>query len=109
MNFRKGKSREEPDINLIAFIDVLLVILIFFGEARWTDKSIEQGAHGDARPHESPWVMLGPLVVLAVLATVGGLIQLPFSESTTRLTHWLHPVVEPAEGIGEVDITGYEA
>ncbi|MGV3654697.1 MAG: ExbD/TolR family protein [Noviherbaspirillum sp.] len=29
MNFRKGKSREEPDINLIAFIDVLLVILIF--------------------------------------------------------------------------------
>jgi biopolymer transport protein ExbD len=29
MNFRKGKSREEPEINLIAFIDVLLVILIF--------------------------------------------------------------------------------
>ncbi|KRB73519.1 MULTISPECIES: ExbD/TolR family protein [Oxalobacteraceae] len=29
MNFRKGKGREEPDINLIPFIDVLLVILIF--------------------------------------------------------------------------------
>ncbi|MDB5825382.1 MAG: biopolymer transporter ExbD [Herminiimonas sp.] len=29
MNFRKGKSREDPDINLIPFIDVLLVILIF--------------------------------------------------------------------------------
>ncbi|OGB24735.1 MAG: biopolymer transporter ExbD [Burkholderiales bacterium RIFCSPLOWO2_02_FULL_57_36] len=29
MNFRKGKSREDPEINLIAFIDVLLVILIF--------------------------------------------------------------------------------
>lgn len=29
MNFRKGKSREEPEINLIPFIDVLLVILIF--------------------------------------------------------------------------------
>ena len=29
MNFQKGKSREDPEINLIAFIDVLLVILIF--------------------------------------------------------------------------------
>lgn len=30
MNFRKGlKSRSEPEINLIPFIDVLLVILIF--------------------------------------------------------------------------------
>lgn len=29
MNFRKGLRRDEPEINLIAFIDVLLVILIF--------------------------------------------------------------------------------
>jgi biopolymer transport protein ExbD len=29
MNFRKGKGREDLDINLIPFIDVLLVILIF--------------------------------------------------------------------------------
>lgn len=29
MNFRKGHGREDPEINLIAFIDVLLVILIF--------------------------------------------------------------------------------
>jgi biopolymer transport protein ExbD len=29
MNFRKGRHREEPEINLIPFIDVLLVILIF--------------------------------------------------------------------------------
>ena len=29
MNFRKGLRREEPEINLIAFIDILLVILIF--------------------------------------------------------------------------------
>jgi biopolymer transport protein ExbD len=29
MNFRRGKGREELDINLIPFIDVLLVILIF--------------------------------------------------------------------------------
>ncbi len=29
MNFRKGRGREAPEINLIPFIDVLLVILIF--------------------------------------------------------------------------------
>jgi biopolymer transport protein ExbD len=29
MNFRKGQRRSVPEINLIAFIDVLLVILIF--------------------------------------------------------------------------------
>jgi biopolymer transport protein ExbD len=29
MNFRRGSSREEPEINLIPMIDVLLVILIF--------------------------------------------------------------------------------
>lgn len=29
MNFQRGLTREEPEINLIAMIDVLLVILIF--------------------------------------------------------------------------------
>jgi len=29
MNFRKGRFRDEPEINLIPLIDVLLVILIF--------------------------------------------------------------------------------
>ena len=29
MNFRRGKQREEPEINLVPIIDVMLVILIF--------------------------------------------------------------------------------
>ena len=29
MNFRRGQRREDPEINLIPFIDVLLVVLIF--------------------------------------------------------------------------------
>lgn len=29
MDFRRGRSREEPEINLIPLIDVLLVIIIF--------------------------------------------------------------------------------
>ena len=29
MNFRKGRAREEPEINLIPLIDILIVVLIF--------------------------------------------------------------------------------
>jgi biopolymer transport protein ExbD len=29
MNFRRGSFREEPEINLVPFIDILLVIVIF--------------------------------------------------------------------------------
>ena len=29
MNFRRGRGREEPDINLIPLIDILIVVLIF--------------------------------------------------------------------------------
>jgi biopolymer transport protein ExbD len=29
MNFRRGHAREEPDINLIPLIDILIVVLIF--------------------------------------------------------------------------------
>jgi len=70
---------------------------VFFGEARWDDAHEEHGAHGDFHPHESPKIMLLPLVVLAVLSTVGGLIQMPFSDTTKRLEHWLAPVVEEGE------------
>ena len=49
------------------------------------------GAHGDFKPHESPRVMVLPLVVLAGLAAVGGIINLPFS-GFLHLEHWLEPV-----------------
>ena len=29
MNFRRGRGREEPEINLIPLIDILIVVLIF--------------------------------------------------------------------------------
>ena len=29
MNFQRGRKKEEPEINLVPMIDVLLVILIF--------------------------------------------------------------------------------
>ena len=51
--------------------------MVFFGKARWEDHAEEHGAHGEFKPHESPPVMLLPLVVLAGLSIVGGIIQLP--------------------------------
>jgi NADH-quinone oxidoreductase subunit L len=54
------------------------------------------GGHSE-RPHESPWIMLTPLVVLAGLAIAGGIMNLPFNSQTKRLEHWLEPVVEVGE------------
>ncbi|MEE9413673.1 MAG: proton-conducting transporter membrane subunit, partial [Acidimicrobiales bacterium] len=47
-------------------------------------------------PHESPWTMTIPLVVLAVLAIFGGLLNLPFSWNNNwlhHLEHWLEPTL----------------
>ncbi|MCH2416137.1 MAG: NADH-quinone oxidoreductase subunit L [Acidimicrobiales bacterium] len=72
---------------LTAFYMTRQVILTFFGKPRYLDA----GDDGEIKPHESPWTMTFPLVALAVLSVVGGLIQLPFSSSTKRLEHWLEP------------------
>ena len=82
---------------LTAYYMTRQVIMVFFGEARWRDAASEHGAHGDFHPHESPKVMLIPLVVLALLSVVGGAMQLPFSKNLHFLEHWLEPVVEEAE------------
>jgi NADH-quinone oxidoreductase subunit L len=42
-------------------------------------------------PHESPWTMTVPLVVLAVLAATAGLLNLPFPASWHFLENWLEP------------------
>ncbi|MGZ4766263.1 MAG: NADH-quinone oxidoreductase subunit L [Ilumatobacteraceae bacterium] len=78
---------------LTAYYMTRQVIMVFYGEARWHDRHEEQGAHGDFEPHESPAIMLLPLVVLAGLSIVGGAINLPFSHTTERLATWLEPVV----------------
>jgi NADH-quinone oxidoreductase subunit L len=103
---------------LTAYYMTRQVIMVFFGEARWKEKAHEADSHAggpghgdahghDAEPHESPWVMVLPLVVLAVLAAVGGVLNLPFSHSTEFLKTWLEPVVGEAErtlGKGTKDI-----
>jgi NADH-quinone oxidoreductase subunit L len=87
------------------------VFMVFFGEAKWEENRPEpvaaatadddadapavagaDGEHAAVHPHESPWTMTFPLVVLAVLAAVAGFINLPFSWYPHWLEDWLAPV-----------------
>ncbi|MBV8476809.1 MAG: NADH-quinone oxidoreductase subunit L, partial [Acidobacteria bacterium] len=36
------------------------------------DKHADPGSHGHGAPHESPWVMVVPLIILAILSFIGG-------------------------------------
>ncbi len=50
---------------ITAFYMTRLMLMTFFTKQRWAD-----GVH----PHESPWVMTAPLIVLAALSVLGGVL-----------------------------------
>jgi NADH-quinone oxidoreductase subunit L len=107
---------------LTALYMTRLVIMTFFGEAKWTsfanedeapevepgeEPVVTHGAHGEFKPHESPVIMLIPLVVLAVFGILAGGLQLPSllgvpDQAEHQLEEWLHPDV----AFGEADIAG---
>ncbi len=69
---------------LTAFYMFRLWFLTFFGDSR----------KPDAHPHESPWVMLTPLVLLALLSFAGGWIGIPKAlGGGDQFAHFLEPVV----------------
>ena len=75
---------------LTAFYMTRLMALTFWGKSR-VDKNIH--------PHESPWLMTVPLIVLAILSVVGGWVGIPhvISEQIGHIPnfweHWLQPVI----------------
>jgi NADH-quinone oxidoreductase subunit L len=78
---------------LTAFYMTRLVVIAFFGPAR--TKAAEH-------PHESPWHMTTPLVILAVLSCIGGVIGLKgfyhgWSTSVAENIHFVAPfkITEP--------------
>jgi NADH-quinone oxidoreductase subunit L len=54
--------------------------------------------------HESPSAITIPLIVLAVLATVGGFVGIPevFAKDSHWLEHWLAPIFESSKSLVEV-------
>ena len=51
--------------------------------------------HGTFKPHESPWTMTVPLVVLAILSTFGGLLGVPYALSGGAIDNYFEHTLEP--------------
>ncbi|MET0911985.1 MAG: NADH-quinone oxidoreductase subunit L, partial [Acidimicrobiales bacterium] len=99
---------ESPALWVLGLITALLtafymsrqVFLVFFGQARWNDPlpgEDPEEPREEIHPHESPWTMTLPLIVLAGLAAVAGFINLPFTDDSQVFEHWMEPVVEVGE------------
>ena len=73
---------------LTAFYMFRLVSLTFEGEERFSH---------DVHPHEAPKTMTIPLIVLAILSTIGGVVGIPRSLfGGNGIEHWLEPVFASA-------------
>jgi NADH-quinone oxidoreductase subunit L len=68
-----------------------MMVMTFWGEERFHAKLDDDHSHhddehhplpADFKPHESPAVMTIPLIVLAVLSTIGGLVGIPYALSS---------------------------
>jgi NADH-quinone oxidoreductase subunit L len=78
---------------LTAFYMFRLYFMTFHGASRVT-------AEAKHHLHESPNSMVIPLVLLAVLSTVGGFVQVPLLEGGQRFDRFLEPVFADAAGVG---------
>ncbi|HZC65857.1 MAG TPA: NADH-quinone oxidoreductase subunit L, partial [Candidatus Dormibacteraeota bacterium] len=79
---------------LTSFYMFRLIFLTFSGKPRYDEKKVHV--------HESPWSMLGPLVILAVLSTIGGWFALPaiFGNGPDYFAKFLEPVFGGGETLG---------
>src|ERR1051326_5566905 len=82
-----------------------MMVMTFWGKERFREQ--DESAHSEPddhhhaplEPHESPWLMTLPLIVLAVLSTIGGFIGVPYALSsafTDRNVNVLEHTLEPA-------------
>jgi NADH-quinone oxidoreductase subunit L len=77
---------------LTAFYMFRLIFLTFHGKPRYDERHVHV--------HESPWSMLGPLVILAVLSIFGGWFALPaFWGGPDYFANFLQPVFGGGESV----------
>ena len=75
---------------ITAFYMTRMMLMTFFGPKRWVEDE-----HGhEPHPHESPWVMVIPMCVLAVGSVAAGFL---FSYHSA-FVNWLTPVTGHSEG-----------
>lgn len=85
---------------LTAFYMTRWFLLVFMGEARFKEgATVLDPHHGETQlhPHESPSTMTTPLIVLAVLSAVGGLVLNAVHHGP--FYNWLQPVTGSVEGL----------
>ncbi len=91
---------------LTAIYMTRMMVMTFWGDERFRDAHLDSSEdtshahdqHGTPEPHESPWIMTVPLIVLAVLSTVGGFIGVPYALSsffTERNVNVIERTLEP--------------
>ncbi|HLA12558.1 MAG TPA: NADH-quinone oxidoreductase subunit L [Pyrinomonadaceae bacterium] len=94
---------------LTAIYMTRMMVMTFWGSERFRDEHHHDAEHhGPAEPHESPWVMTLPLIVLAVLSTFGGLIGVSYglgSLVTDHPVNYIEQTLEPA--ISHVPTSGH--
>jgi NADH-quinone oxidoreductase subunit L len=70
----------------------------------------DDDAHGHGGVHESPWVMLAPLVILAVLSFIGGWVGVPqFMHGHNEIEHFLAPVMQSAPAVAGEAVSDKDA
>ncbi|MEO6982031.1 MAG: proton-conducting transporter membrane subunit, partial [Edaphobacter sp.] len=78
---------------MTAFYMFRLWFKTFFGESRFEEASHDAHAEHSGGVHESPWVMLLPLVILAILSVIGGWVGIPQAMfGHNEIEHFLDPV-----------------
>jgi NADH-quinone oxidoreductase subunit L len=81
-----------------------MMVMTFWGTERFRENkagdAISEHPHPAHEPHDSPWLMTAPLVVLAILSTIGGFIGVPYAISSlvtdkplNYIEHTLDPIV----------------
>ena len=81
---------------LTAFYMFRLVFLTFWGQQRYDEHHVHV--------HESPWSMLGPLVVLGILSVIGGWLAAPaLWGGKDYFTAFLAPVFGSGEAAAAID------
>ena len=90
---------------LTAIYMTRMMVMTFWGTERFREPDAghheaDDGPHHSVHePHESPWVMRVPLIVLAILSTIGGFIGVPYalgSLVSDHPTNYIEQTLEPA-------------
>ena len=102
-----------------------MMVMTFWGAERFRESHVDHANavadvihddahhsdHGAHEPHESPWLMTVPLIVLAILSTVGGFIGVPSALSSLVGGHpenYIERILDPviAKGPAGSDSSG---